>query len=478
MNPHPCSTLALVLFAATALAGAPAAAADPFADRLVFDNGDVLHGGLRSFSKAQGLGFAHKNSTTPIQFGSANLDCVELNGSTPVLDGVGKQGDWIVCDNGGGGAKFAAAALALHQAAIGRKVDFPPRFKLDMTLTREGQAEDCQVYLRAKHADENNWGCDGLKIEIHADSAGIILHLSSERSNEGNWSGRPLQLAGGEKKVALSFGVDLPGRRVVVFKNGEVAGVMALGAMVVDGDYLLLGSDGDISLSGLKVSAWDGRRFSPLPALAADGIGFANGDQASGQLLSIRDGKASFKTEFASMEVPLARISHVVLAHPAAVAPKSEAGAVRLYFNALDRMTLQLEAIQAGKLSGSHPALGECVCELGAWRKLRFNGDGLFRLTGKWGCQREEDELMPIELLPDGQAIGRKVDNNGDGQDVRLAGWARADGTHLTLQEESQDDDGKKISGKHRYEFKLTEDGGLELKALDGGQFGGMFVRP
>lgn len=542
MSSRPFWPTVLVFAAAAAMAAPPPApqpaAADPFADSLVFDNGDALHGGLRSFSLEQGVEWAHKNSATPIRFGQANLDCLELNrpalpaaaaaddmlvqldnGDTlsgklveytpqetvletwyagrlvlpsasvcglftaarpdgaPVVDGVGKQEDWI-CPNGNdNNAKFGAAALAFNNLFVGKKVDFPAQFKLDVTLEAKNKSLDFYLLLFVKDGDPNNWGREGLKINLVMDGAGVTVGLSHETSNGQDWSGGGFYIPSQGGKIALSFGVDTRNRRLVLFKDGEVFGSTPLGAGLFDGGHLVLGSDNNEGiLSGLKLSAWDGRRFTPWPVPAADIIGFANGDQTSGRLLAIRGGKASFKTEFAAMEAPLERISHVVLAHPPGQAHRPDKDAVRLYFNALDRMTLRLKTIGAGKAVGTHPVFGECACELGAVRRLQFNGNGLFRLVGGWGrVNTGMNSTLSLALSADGAAAGRIVDNNGNAPEVRLVRWSRTDEAHVVFEEETKDDDGKKTVAKHRYAFKLEENKTLELKALDGGLFNGVF---
>jgi hypothetical protein len=69
-----------------------------------------------------------------------------------------------------------------------------------------------------------------------------------------------------------------------------------------------------MKLTNLRVAEWDGRDDKQVPEAKADGVQvlyLMNNDQAEGKLLGVQAGKANVQTDFATLKVPLERITDI-----------------------------------------------------------------------------------------------------------------------------------------------------------------------
>lgn len=119
------------------------------------------------------------------------------------------------------------------------------------------------------------------------------------------------------------------------------------------------------------------------PAGATDHLLLANQDQVTGELLFIREGKASFKTDFTTLEIPLERIASLGLSHPPLpVKPAGDGGAApdaKVFFQDGACLTLRLESVKDGKVSGRSPVLGAGQWPAAGLQKIQFNLNAPFR---------------------------------------------------------------------------------------------------
>ena len=134
---------------------------------------------------------------------------------------------------------------------------------------------------------------------------------------------------------------------------------------------------GGIQLSGIKVTAWDGRAIEP-EVLATNFTGhlvrLANKDRAIGQVESIRDGKLALALPGAGkLEVPLARVTQIVFAPEQPPATNRPAGEAHARLSSGETIALTQPRWAGQQLAGVSPHFGPLQLDTRWVRMLRFN---------------------------------------------------------------------------------------------------------
>lgn len=132
-----------------------------------------------------------------------------------------------------------------------------------------------------------------------------------------------------------------------------------------------------IQLSGIKVTAWDGRAIEP-EALGTNFTGqfvrFANKDQAGGQVEAIRDGKLTLASVSGGrLEVPLARVTQIVFAADQPPATNRPAGELHARLSSGEIIALTQPRWEGRQLAGTSPHFGPLQFDTRWVRALRFN---------------------------------------------------------------------------------------------------------
>ncbi len=130
-----------------------------------------------------------------------------------------------------------------------------------------------------------------------------------------------------------------------------------------------------VSYSDITVSEWDGK-LNQLGAFEADQqdvVQFTNFDRISGEVERIAAGNLTFKTPYATMDIPLERIATIALAGAQAQRARRYMGDVELYFGDGERITVRLAALADGRLTGFTENIGDVDFDLGPFHGIRFN---------------------------------------------------------------------------------------------------------
>jgi hypothetical protein len=133
--------------------------------------------------------------------------------------------------------------------------------------------------------------------------------------------------------------------------------------------------NGGMQLSAIKVSAWDGRPIEPelvTTNFTGQFVRLANQDRAVGEVRGIRDGKLSLTSPAGSLEIPLTRVTQVVLA-PAAPATSRPAGETRARLSSGETVALTQPRWDGRLLAGVSPHFGPLQFNTRWVRQLRFN---------------------------------------------------------------------------------------------------------
>lgn len=134
--------------------------------------------------------------------------------------------------------------------------------------------------------------------------------------------------------------------------------------------------NGGVQLSAIKVSAWDGRPIEP-DVLATNFTGhlvrLANQDRATGEVRAVRDGKLTLASAAGSLDIPLARVTQVILAPAAPTGTNRPAGEVHARLSSGETVALTQPRWDGRQLAGVSVHFGPLQLDTRWVRMLRFN---------------------------------------------------------------------------------------------------------
>ena len=150
-----------------------------------------------------------------------------------------------------------------------------------------------------------------------------------------------------------------------------------------DGTYVCFvnQSAGTIKIKDIEVSQWDGEipdSKNKYENKKKDTITFVNTDQVIGELKSIADNEAVFKTEYTELKIPLKRIKQIQMAAEKQHRAKRNTGDVRLKFINGDKLTIDLAEITEDRIIGKSENFGKAVFSLNFFKSIElniYNGD-------------------------------------------------------------------------------------------------------
>jgi hypothetical protein len=130
-----------------------------------------------------------------------------------------------------------------------------------------------------------------------------------------------------------------------------------------------------ISFGNISVAHWDGkvRTAAETDELPEDIITFVNEDKVSGKLEGIADGAVKFTTPYATMDVPITRVSSIRLGTENAERARRNKTDAEFYFPNGERLTLALSGLDQNAVTGSSENFGDAKLDLSAFIAVRFN---------------------------------------------------------------------------------------------------------
>jgi len=93
----------------------------------------------------------------------------------------------------------------------------------------------------------------------------------------------------------------------------------------------------------------------------------------TGKLKTIENGQITFETEFASLNVPIERARSIRFSSEGAQVAKRNANDIRLFFNSDDSITVDVQKLADGKITGKSENFGNGEFLLNAFKKVAFN---------------------------------------------------------------------------------------------------------
>jgi hypothetical protein len=159
----------------------------------------------------------------------------------------------------------------------------------------------------------------------------------------------------------------------LVYRWKDPSGFVAKGSGIVFSSQM----DGPaVRLSNIKASEWDGtwepRALTNAP-LSADLVYLANRDKVSGNLKSIRDGKITFAIPQTNLDIPLERVTQIVLNQPDPKPRVSEPWEIRVDVSGGGTVGFQLDKWSGDRVTGTSANFGAMTVNPQSIRQIQFN---------------------------------------------------------------------------------------------------------
>lgn len=285
-----------------------------------------------------------------------------------LYSGPNKIGEWLTS-----GQWEIKRGRLVGQGSAGRDMKLPDLARIKFDVVWQGRYLNFQVALFADNVKNFDSNC----YVLNFNGNGIYLTRSQGQSNLGQAEVRSLTAG---KPMHFEVLCDKNKKTIAVFVNGELAkqwldpqpwGGRGGGLLFFNGD-----NSNTVHFSRIQVSTWDGK----LPTAAGEAktkgedlIQFTNDDKVSGKFLAITDGTIAFKTDFATLAIPLARVADIQFAEDNQERARRNKKDVQAWFPSGDRLTFQLKAIKDGQVSGASENFGDLNCRLAVFAGLKFN---------------------------------------------------------------------------------------------------------
>ncbi len=288
----------------------------------------------------------------------------------------GQVGHWV---DTGDGVRSMSRTAALGRLFAG----LPARFSLRLDVSRPEGAGFMALLMadRLERLDEG--GFDALAAGVDADGAVSVMHMKADGEMESMDSGASAPVrAGGAVRERYEIFCDRTEGAFAFQINGRT---VAQGHLPPEskrmGNGLIVGTEDGrgLMLHDLRVAHWDGHLPSsspaaPASAAPADELRMLNNDRMSGRLGVMTNGVVRFESAIGGFDVPVTRISALVLAGgTAASAPSPTPQEVRIKLGRDSRLTLRLDSMKDGVLRGHSLVAGDLQVKVPWIRHIECN---------------------------------------------------------------------------------------------------------
>jgi hypothetical protein len=431
---------------------------DPaYSDTLRFLNGDVLHGNLVSIDAQRGVRWKTPDSKSEIEFSMAKLskilvprpkaapapskdssclvrlangdelpgDLVTLDdeklvldtayagqvtfprkrlqsvrmvkaGSAAVFEGPTGSEGWTMGRNRNNAWKYSDGGFTTTRpASIGRDLKLPAIARLEFDVAWRGQLQ-LLVNLYTEGIEE--YGSNAYMLQLNS---GYVYLQRIRRNSGGNNLGQA-EVPGMQtrtrahidllcNKETRSIGLLIDGALVKQWKDNQ--------DWVGSGTSVLFVQQGAgyTRISNIRVTEWDGKledRSAPVGKSKDDLVELFNKDKISGDLKFIREGKMSFATAFATMDIPIDRVHQMDFAGVKMEAGQTNATDVKAVFATQGGVTFSLEKWEGDKVVASSPNFGQVTFKPIAFNQVVFNLEQQKKLAASLEFTETDDSDM------------------------------------------------------------------------------------
>jgi hypothetical protein len=255
--------------------------------------------------------------------------------------------------------------------SAGKDMELPDVSKVELEITSTGN-HNFQIQLYGEKVDR--YPRNGYVVYLSSGYVYFYRYNNGSSSSLGNFQANTL--TNGKGKITVLS--DKKKKTITVLINDTVSKTWTESSWSGKGGYLTFinQNNGTVKIKEILVSKWSGK----LPGKTAsesdkenDTIKFSNDDVVSGKLQSIIDGKVTFKTEYAEMNIPVERVKEIVTAMNDRHTARRRANDIKLFFESGDAITLELAKISNYEVQGESENFGKLNLKLNAFKKLQFN---------------------------------------------------------------------------------------------------------
>jgi hypothetical protein len=404
-------------------------------DLLTFLNGDKLHGDLVSLEPAEGVVWRHPDVAGPVTFKTDHLDTVLLQASGAKPGGkqtaavelanggrlpgtvVGLTPDTLELDTGyAGGLSIRRAALKSvlfefeqestiysgptglagwqvfkiggskgwqykkgafyspgRAGGIGRNFKFPKQSRIRWRMAWRGYPQ-VQIYLFTQKLNTSTRSTYMLNISNDY----FYIQRRDPKAGYQQISNFNIRGFGGRAKARMEVLVDQEKKAFYLKIDGLLVQQWAAPQGKFDGKGLMFYSYSNtaMKISEIEVSSWDGVIASGGPApkeVSQDTVLLNNEDKVTGTIQSIQNGKLKIKTDFAVIDIPLARVASVVFKGKGKGSAPRGARDVQVSLHGGGKVFFRLDKMADGRITGSAPEFGKIAVKRQAAGAIRFN---------------------------------------------------------------------------------------------------------
>ncbi len=301
--------------------------------------------------------------------------------SSAIYEGPNDVKEWTMDNQSGGrGGKLEVSNKTLSipgNCTVGRDMKLPDMAKIEFDMAT-GQNSNVNVFLYADQMQRHSGNSYILNISNN------YIYLQRYSRNEGSDS-----LGQGEcrrmmdKSMAhFTILVNKKTKSFTIMVNGNLAQQATdnrgdfCGKGGIISFYNSGGYNNTLKLKNISVSKWDGRIPNAAPESdesTKDNIVFSNEDKVTGKLKSIESGQITFETEFASLNVPMERAKTIRFSNEGSQVAKRNANDIKAFFSSDESMTMDIQKIADGKMTGKSENFGTAEFSLNAFKKLALN---------------------------------------------------------------------------------------------------------
>lgn len=256
--------------------------------------------------------------------------------------------------------------------ALGRDMKLTDMVKIDFDFQIAGNCQ-LQVLFYCDEVVGSPQNCYALYLS----SGYIYLQRYGRHGRSGNLGNVNCRdLRAGKGKITLLL--DKKNRKFTLLVNGNMIKQWVDTQDIKEGTFFCFNnqSQGTIKIRNLEISQWNGKIPGGEKSKEdeqKDVVIFVNGDQVTGNLLTIANNETVFKTEYAELKVPLSRIKQLQTASKNQFRARRNAGDAQLLFANGDKLTLDLQRIADGKIKGKSENFGQVSLALNAFKGLELN---------------------------------------------------------------------------------------------------------
>ena len=347
--------------------------------RLSFVNGDEIPGRLIGFD-GENIEFETWQGQK-LKAPRASVSSIAFfhNGLVVLYDGPSGMDGWKLGPGQRAWSYRDRAFIANGAGMIGRAVKLPKRSSIQFDLEWSNNMA-LMVGFYTDSVDLLDYNANSYLLYV---TSGVVALQRIQRGLGANHLGQveiPSMLE--QNRVSLDVRTDQAQGNVMLFANGllvqrwqDQGGFAAEGSGITF--YAQL-NESSLRLTNLRITEWDGNVESdPLagPPQPVDVAKLANRDRLVGSLLSVVDGKATFKTASVSLTVPLKRVTQIMLHSPPGAFLADLAGMVRFQFNSGARLSMSVDSWTNQGIEARSPQFGVFKFDMASVRKMQFNLD-------------------------------------------------------------------------------------------------------